>query len=81
MADESANTASFVRRTSRPSVAHAAWLSRMAARRRPNEPRRSASTPMATSANTMPHSTAKARFAGEVEPEQVEAAHLTPPFP
>ena len=33
---DATKTASFVRRTSSPSVAHAAWLSRNAASRRPN---------------------------------------------
>ena len=46
------NTASFVRRTSSPSVAHAAWLSDMAASWRPNQDRRMAMVPTAAAAST-----------------------------
>ena len=81
MADESANTVSLVRRTSRPRVAQAAWLSRIAARRRPKDPRLSARTPMPTSANTIPHSTAKAVSPTKLMPKIFSRPMSTPPWP
>ena len=75
------NTASFVRRTSSPRVAQAAWLSRMAASRRPNAPRRSASTPIATRANTIPQSTAKASLLTNDTPKTSRRPTVTGPAP
>jgi len=54
-------TVNLVRMMFMPTVAHAAWLSLMATRRRPNGPRRSAPTPMRQRAKTTATSTMKAR--------------------
>ena len=74
---ERQNTASLVRRTSRPRVAQAAWLSRMAAKPPAERARASsASTPTPTAANTTAQRTRNALVAGEGDAEQVEAADL-----
>ena len=52
IAAEIANTASLVENRFTPRVAHAAGLSRIATSRRPNAPRRSATTPSPTMQNS-----------------------------
>ena len=76
MAADMQKTTSLLRRTSRPSVAHAASLSRIAASRRPNGPRRSASTLMPSPANTMPAQHEERTVAGEVDAEDRDATDL-----
>ena len=61
MPAEKANTTSLVTVRLRPTVLHAAGESFMPTRRRPNDPRRKAPTPMQHKASTTASSTSKAR--------------------
>jgi len=76
-AAEAVKTASFVHVRLMPRVTHANWLSAMATRRRPNEERRTASTPMAAAANTAAISTVNATLSWNTTRPTCSA----PPFP